>query len=105
VKRNVLTRQARRELGAAARWYEKQQEGLGREFAEEIDAALERIAAKPTASPLWREDRQYRKGGVRRFPYVIFFVERKKDVRIVAIAHKIEVAFLRTVPQASRVRW
>ena len=87
-KRVVLTRQARRELAAAARWYENEQEGLGAEFAEEIDAAIGRIAKKPTASPLWRADRRYRKGGVKRFPYIVFFVEHETHIRIVAIAHK-----------------
>ncbi len=87
-KQVVLTRQARRELTAAARWYKRQQRGLGQEFVEEVEAALERIEAKPTASPLWREDRRYRKGGVKRFPYVVFFVEDDTRVRVVAIAHK-----------------
>jgi plasmid stabilization system protein ParE len=88
VKKVVFTRQARREFRAAARWYEQGQEGLGIEFLHEIDAALERIMNKPTASPLWRADRKYRKGGVRRFPYIIFFMETEKRIRVVAVAHK-----------------
>lgn len=87
-KKIVFTRHAEHELTAAAAWYEREQDGLGAEFAGEIDEALERIAAKPSASPLWRDDRRYRKGGVKRFPYILFFVENEEDVRIVAVAHK-----------------
>jgi plasmid stabilization system protein ParE len=88
VTRIVFTRHARLELEAAAGWYEGEQEGLGAEFVHEIDAALARIVAKPTASPLWRADRSYRKGGVRRFPYIIFFVADDSSIRVAAIAHK-----------------
>jgi toxin ParE1/3/4 len=88
LKRVVVTRPARREIIAGVRWYERVEEGLGTQFIEEVEVALNRIAAKPTACPLWRDDRLYRKGRMRRFPYVIFFREYDKTIRIVAVAHK-----------------
>lgn len=36
---------AKADIRRAAKWYERQKEGLGKRFVAEVDAALERIAA------------------------------------------------------------
>lgn len=53
-----------------------------------IDEALEKNAARPEASPLWRFNHPYRKRIVRRFPYVVFFEITGDVVTIVAVAHQ-----------------
>jgi toxin ParE1/3/4 len=88
VKRVVVLPPAREEIRAAVRWYEAQRTGLGVELLAVIDEAFEKIAARPTASPLWRTDRRYRKRLVRRFPYTVFFEVDDEIVTIVAVAHQ-----------------
>lgn len=79
--------QARRELRDAAAWYESKQADLGEEFLDEVGRALEEIADAPSQFPRWCDDRPYRKALVTRFPYVVFFVERPGEVRVLAVAH------------------
>lgn len=42
-----VRRKAKADVLAAARWYEQQRKGLGRELVAEIDRALERVADNP----------------------------------------------------------
>jgi plasmid stabilization system protein ParE len=77
-----MKRAARSELIDTRTWYEKQQAGLGEEFAEEVQKALDRIVATPDLYQ--RVYRDVRRGVVHRFPYSIFY--RVKVVRIVVIA-------------------
>ena len=45
-------RQALADLRAAHSWYEEQRPGLGDEFADVVDAAVESIIAFPAARPV-----------------------------------------------------
>ena len=45
--RLLIRRQAKSDLRQAARWYEGQNPGLGREFVAEVEAALLRIDENP----------------------------------------------------------
>jgi C4-dicarboxylate-specific signal transduction histidine kinase len=44
--------EAKQELAAAAAWYERRREGLGRELMVEIDAVLAAVARSPARFPL-----------------------------------------------------
>ncbi|MCP9927426.1 type II toxin-antitoxin system RelE/ParE family toxin [Cyanobium sp. CH-040] len=44
-----LRPEARLDLEAAARWYEAQEQGLGRQFLDEVRLTFERIRANPEA--------------------------------------------------------
>ena len=79
--------EAEEELAAAAEWYEARRAGLGVELVASIDGAFEGILAAPLSYAMWRPNRPYRKKGVRRFPYVIFFMVDERAVVVVAIAH------------------
>jgi hypothetical protein len=51
VKYELLIRgRAKRDVRRAAKWYERQHEGPGKEFVVEADVALERIAGKNEAA-------------------------------------------------------
>ena len=79
---------AEREIAAAAEWYERRRDGLGVEFVAEVDVAFAGIAEQPETWPVWRVGRRYRRRGLRRFPFVIFFrVLDSGDVEITAVAH------------------
>lgn len=73
------------ELADAAAWYDLQREGLGESFVAAVGASFAAIAAMPAAGAPWHE---YRKRGVRRFPYVVFYrVLDAESVEITAVAH------------------
>lgn len=89
--RNVqILHQAAEEAEAAAAWYESERQGLGVEFSDAIDAAIDII--EDGFLPLSPMPGQSGSTGakrliLRRFPYDIVVIERDDDVIIVAFAH------------------
>ena len=78
------------ELAEAAVWYETKREGLGLEFLEAVDAALEFITRFPQAGspvPLVPKDVPVRRVPVRRFPFHVVYVELSDAIRVLAFAH------------------
>ena len=88
MKALVLTTDAQLEARAAANWYEEAEAGLGVEFISEVDRVLGLLADAPGRYPVWRPGRPYRRALLRRFPYVIFFVDEPDHVLVLAIAHQ-----------------
>lgn len=59
------------ELGEAAAFYEVRVVGLGADFLDEVDRAIERILRFPEA---WgRLGGEYRRCSLRRFPYLLIY--------------------------------
>ena len=81
----VFRPQAVEEAHAARRWYEEHQLGLGAQFADAIDEAVQRIASNPMAFPLVYGE--IRRAVVRRFPFGIYFRMRGRDLVILAVMH------------------
>jgi plasmid stabilization system protein ParE len=82
--------EASAELEEAALWYESQRPGLGTEFLEAVDAALDRIARWPQAAPRVpgvAADVPARKAPVSNFPYHIAYLEMPDAISILAFAH------------------
>jgi plasmid stabilization system protein ParE len=78
------------EYRAAGRWYEERVVGLGIEFFDAVDAALDQIARLPKAGALVQRvpiDLQVRRAPVARFPYHIVYLETPSTIRVLAIAH------------------
>ena len=66
------------EYRAAGRWYETRRIGLGLEFFDAVDAALELIARMPRAGapvPRLPPDLPVRRAPVKRFPYHVVYLE------------------------------
>ncbi len=81
----VLRQKARAEFDAAIAWYERRQAGLGTEFAERVQAVLDRISATPELhATVYRE---VRKALVRQFPYSIYYRIRTDRVVVLAVFH------------------
>lgn len=76
---------AQSEFDDAINYYDQRSLGLGFEFAEEVEQALQRIDHYPKAwSPLsWR----VRRCVVNRFPYSVIYEIRSEIIIIVAIQH------------------
>jgi len=76
---------ARFDLTQAVEYYEDCQPGLGNEFLDEVEVAIDRILQYPKA---WsRLSHRTRRCLVNRFPYGIIYQVQEDHVRIVAIAH------------------
>jgi plasmid stabilization system protein ParE len=67
-----LRPEARLDLEAAARWYEAQEQGLGRQFLDEVRLTFERIRANPEAYSSGY--RGTRRALIRRFPYGVIYL-------------------------------
>lgn len=81
---------AAEEAEAAAAWYESQRQGLGVEFSDAIDAAIDLIEdGFLPLSPM--PGQSGAKGAkrliLRRFPYDIVVVERDDEAIVVAFTH------------------
>ena len=82
--------EASAELDEAALWYEQRRSGLGIEFLEAIDGALDFIARFPQAGapvPGVPLDLPVRRVPVRRFPFHVIYLEVSDAIRILAFAH------------------
>ena len=75
------------EVSQAAEFYEERVAGLGADFLDEVDAAIDRILQFPEA---WgRLGRNYRRCSLRRFPYlIIYIIEPIRDILIVSVFHQ-----------------
>ena len=79
--------EVQRELEAIRDWYNGKVPGLGREFIDEFDTQVLRIAATPRRWMIVTGD--VRRALMRRFPYVIYFREARTDViRITVVKHQ-----------------
>lgn len=81
----VFRKQARKEFDEAGDWYEKERSGLGMEFLSEIQLLIQRIATTPEQFPMLHRD--VRKAVALRFPYCIYFRERKENIIVLAVFH------------------
>ena len=81
----VLRPAAAADVEEAWLWYEAQREGLGDEFLQVVQDALESIAAFPESAPLVQRD--IRRQLLRRFPYGLFYRLIQDQVVVVACFH------------------
>ncbi len=73
------------ELNEAVRFYNEQRTGLGREFRNEVRAAVDRISKFPEA---WQPfSARTRRCLTQRFPYGIIYQVRDDEILVVAVAH------------------
>lgn len=83
-----IDRIAQLEFDEATAWYEQQRLGLGFEFIEAVDRVLARIEMheKFVTAPVAILDRGVvRREFVRRFPYIVVFVETETMRRVIMI--------------------
>lgn len=80
-----LRSEAEHDLEEAAHWYERQQEGLGQQFLDEVLFDFQSIAEQPAMYPLI--GRGARRALIRRFPFGIYYRVEKEAVVVVAVMH------------------
>ena len=81
----LLRGRAKADIRRAAKWYERQREGLGREFVAEVDSALGRMEANPEDYEVVH--REIRHAILRRFPYGVFYRIRAAKISVFAVVH------------------
>lgn len=86
-RRLIVGVDAEEELSEASGWYEGKRPGLGIEFVDAVQVALDTILDAPETWRSWRKGHPYRKYVLHRFPFVLFFVVETATIRIVAVAH------------------
>ena len=75
------------ELYEAIVYYNIQRQGLGLEFAKEVQNTIERIKQNPEAWTTISTSKQARRCLTNRFPYGIIYQIRKNTILIVAVMH------------------
>jgi plasmid stabilization system protein ParE len=78
----VFRPRAEDEVLEVRQWYESKRFGLGREFGEELNRIVERIAVGPLQFP--RVHGETRRAVLSRFPYAVYF--RVADTAVVVLA-------------------
>lgn len=77
---------AKSELLDAQAYYEDRAVGLGDEFGEEVEELVRRVVRNPRIGAPHKAT-GLRHARVRRFPYVLFYLESGQTLWIVAVAH------------------
>jgi len=83
--RLIVRRSAKADVRSAARRYELQRPGLGRELVVEIDAALNRVADNPLQYEVLYRDA--RRAIVHRFPYGVFYRIETSSIVVFCVSH------------------
>lgn len=78
--------EAEHDLDDSVVYYDRQQEGLGQQFADAVELAVQRIRENPERFQR-HEGTEIRKLRMDRFPFTIYFQDLDECVWIVAVAH------------------
>ena len=81
----IVLAQAEKDIVEAHGWYEEQRPGLGADFRSAIDALVHRVRENPLAYPVVHKD--VRRAVLRRFPYLLYFIEAPDRVIVIACLH------------------
>ena len=82
----VFRRVAEKEFDEAIAWYERQRQGLGREFRAVMEQTFDRICGNPEGFPKIRGEVR-RAVVLRRFPFVVHFLVEAKRIVVLAVFH------------------
>ena len=85
MKKFLFRPAAAADVESARGWYEREREGLGDEFLDEVRTTVQSVLAMPEAYPVMK--RQTRRALVRRFPYGLFYRIVADTIVFVACFH------------------
>ena len=77
--------EAEADIEEVAIWYERQRQGLGQEFLDEVLGLCEKLAENPAMYPVIH--RHTRRALIRRFPFGVYFRIEDEQVIVVAVIH------------------
>lgn len=82
----IIDPEAESDLARARDWYDDQDPGVGRRFAQAVDAAFQKIKTSPHLYPLVTEDVRFVMP--RKFPYVAYYRVEGDKVAVLAVVHQ-----------------
>ena len=77
---------ANREVDDAVKWYESKEEGLSREFLDELDRVVRIVRLYPQAGMQIEPD--VRRFPLTRFPYSLIYGIDEQTIVVLAVAHQ-----------------
>lgn len=77
------TQQAVTDIDIAMGWYERQKQGLGIEFLDCLDEAVNRVLESPKLYSI--KHKRLRGALVRRFPFTVFYTIEKMQIVVHAV--------------------
>ena len=83
--RIYLRPDAETDIEEAAQWYEKQREGLGDEFLDEVLSVFKIISNNPYMYAVVQ--RHIRRAVIHRFPFGIYYLIEEDSLVVVAVMH------------------
>lgn len=83
----TITSKAQEDFRTALEWYEKQVTGLGEEFVRCVDIQVRSVGRQPQRFPVVHAN-SIKRALISRFPYAIYFVEKRENVIVIAILHQ-----------------
>jgi toxin ParE1/3/4 len=87
MKAVILDEEAQKELNEAIDWYNDRQQRLGHELQNEVEEAVDRIRLDPGVGARYRST-AYRFYRVKRFPYILYYLDLADAIWVAAIAHE-----------------
>jgi len=81
----IIASEAEQDIAEAYAWYEGRRTGLGEEYLSCVDACIGEIRRMPERHAIIHEN--YRRGLVRRFPYVVFYEYVVSTVTVYGVFH------------------
>ena len=84
-KRLIIRTDAHADMAETALWYEKQVQGLGRDFLAKVDALFGMISNHPEMFPIIH--RGARLAPLKRFPYLVIYKDFAEHISVVAVVH------------------
>ena len=82
--------EAETEIDAESEWYEDRSEGLGTDFAIQVEHAFREILSRPRLYPRLegtRTDQEFRSDTLDRFPHVVHYLIAPEAIVVFAVAH------------------
>ena len=68
-------------------WYEKQAPFLGNRFLDDLQQIYDKILSFPEAFGLFNKYSGIRKSRLKDFPYNIYYIIEKTEIRVIAVIH------------------
>lgn len=81
----IIRPKAQAEIREAARWYEKQRKGLGSQFLQSADQAMDGLRSTPKMHAIAIDN--VRRKLLRRFPYFLYYQVEETRVVVIGVFH------------------
>ena len=81
----IIRPEAENDINTTFDWYEQQHAGLGKEFAQELSASMDRIMGSPRLySELYRD---IRRALLRKFPFGVYYLLNDEKIIVLSVLH------------------